>query len=55
LKSGAEANSAVEPVTYGCWWRHGIRHCRYYRAPVYGFYARPRFYGYGHYGYRRWW
>lgn len=52
LKADAQAASSVEAVSYGCWWRHGVRYCKRYAAPVYSFYSGPRYYRYGHY--RRW-
>jgi hypothetical protein len=54
MKSGAAALAPVEAVSYGCWWRHGVRYCRR-SVPSFGFYiGPPRRYGhYGHYGYRR--
>jgi hypothetical protein len=33
LRPAAREQSNLDPVAYrNCWWRHGIRHCRYYRG-----------------------
>jgi hypothetical protein len=39
LAAATRAQSNLDPVAYrNCWWRHGVRHCRYYRgARSYGY------------------
>ena len=33
LGVAAREQSCLDPVAYrNCWWRHGVRHCRYYRG-----------------------
>jgi len=56
LGSVARIQSDVEQVAYrNCWWRHGVRHCRYYRgARSYG-YSGPHLPEAYRTGSSRWW
>lgn len=53
LGAAARQQSSVDSVAYrNCWWRHGVRHCRYYRGYGYTGPHLPEAYRTGS---TRWW
>jgi hypothetical protein len=56
LGSAARSQSNIDAVAYrNCWWRHGVRHCRYYRSGgTYG-YTGPHLPEAYRTGSSRWW
>jgi len=42
LRSATEGTAAVAKIAYRrCWWRQGVRHCRWYRSAYYPYYGAP--------------
>jgi hypothetical protein len=56
LDSARTTAPGAAKVAQRCWWRHGVRHCRWYRPRVYGYryreYGNPDAYRTGS---SRWW
>jgi hypothetical protein len=49
-------SSNAEPVAYRtCWWRHGVRHCRYHRGVRFYRYGGPHLPEAYRTGSTRWW
>jgi hypothetical protein len=54
--SSAQMQSNAEPVAYRtCWWRHGVRHCRYHRGVRFYRYGGPHLPEAYRTGSTRWW